>query len=174
MKRILKSTTLLALASFSLLGSICHAQDNTKKNTDNTSENRRFWEANVSGGNYMVALDRISSISMHTYVLGGFLIHEVDIDTNGAALARFYTIDLVGADNKANIAKNLADRAKDIAKRGGNRAGVDPATTTEKTPATTHAKTIEYKLATKSDLDQLYNSLKRALREGRGRKFSIK
>ena len=32
---------------------------------------RRFWQASLPGGHYMVALDRISNISMHEYVLDG-------------------------------------------------------------------------------------------------------
>ncbi len=168
MKSSLKSTTLLAITVIAFLAPVVSAQDTSeKKNTDNTSANRLCWEDDVPGGSYMGTIDRISSVSIHSYILAGFLIHEVDVEISGAALARFYTIDVVGSKSEANIAKNLIDC-------GGNRAEVDPTTTAKKTPQTTHSKTIEYKLSSKQDLDQLYNSLKRAFKEGRGRKFTIK
>ncbi len=171
---------LLVIALTATIGAspMANAQTNNNKNTpsDVTTSNRRFWEASLPGGTYMVALDRISSVSMHSYVVGGsFLVYEVDIETNGSALARFYAMEVVGENNDSNVAKRFIERGKSLIDRGGNRIGVNTNTLVEKQyPTTTHAKTIEYRLATKQSLDQLFNSLKRAWSENRGRKFTIK
>jgi len=123
-----------------------------------------------------VSLARISSVSIHSYVVNQTLIvHEVNIVTLGQGLARFYAFEVPGESGTLNTAKNVVDRGKDLLSRGGGRAGGDPNTTVEKEyPTTTHAGTIEYKLFDKADLDQLYSSAKRALRENRGRKFTIR
>ncbi len=172
MKRII-----IALVALITLAPLVTAQNNNKKNDNTDVQTKlRFWEASLPGGDYLVALNRITSVSMHSYVVNGsFMVYEVVVDTDGTALARFYAIEMIGENTKSNIAKNLLDRGKDIIEQGGSRAGVDTNTLVEKqNPLTTHAKTIEYRLYGKSDLDQLFNSVKKAWRENRGRKFSIK
>ena len=64
------------------------------KNTEDSPQSNRFWQATLPGGHYMVALDRISSVSRHRYVLldGSAIVDEVTIDALGQALARFYYI----------------------------------------------------------------------------------
>lgn len=71
-----------------------------EKDKDNDKETRNgFWEANLAGGNYMVALGRISSVSRHRYVLDGtVIVDEVTIDTEGQALARFYFLSPIKAE----------------------------------------------------------------------------
>ena len=176
----MKKIIIASLIALTTLAPIVNAQNNNNNNnnTENTDVQTRlrFWEASLPGGNYMVALNRISSVSMHSYILGGsFIVHEVVIDTDGNALARFYAIEAVGENTESNIAKNLIERGKGIIEKGGSRAGVDTNTLVEKKiDITTHAKTIEYRLFGKDDLNQLLNSAQKAWRENRGRKFSIR
>lgn len=179
MKTHFKNILLVALTAFTCAGTLATAQDkSTDKNqpTDVSNSVRRFWEATLPGGNYMVALDRLSSISMHSYIIaGGITVFEVNIETNGAALARFYAIEATGERNESNVAKNLINRGRSLVDQAGKRGGVDTNTTVQKEYATTtHAKTIEYRVFQKSDLDRLYASVKRAWKENRGRKFTIK
>jgi len=178
MKLSIKQLLLGSIFSFTLLSQVSNAQDNDEENenSDVTTSARAFWEADLPGGNYMVSLTRISSVSIHSYLVNQtFLVHEVNIVTSGNGLARFYTFEVPGESGGLNTAKNVVDRGKDLLSRGGSRVGVDPNTTVEKEyPTTTHAGTIEYKLVDKTDLDQLYSSLKRSLRERRGRKFTIR
>ena len=182
MKSLLKSL-LGSMLSITLLSQVNYAQNNNNNNNNNGDENsdvstsaRTFWEAELPGGNYMVSLSRISSVSIHSYVVNQTLIvHEVNIVTLGQALARFYTFEVPGESGALSSGKNVLDRGKELLSRGGGRAGADPNTTVEKEyPITTHAGTIEYKLFDKGDLDQLYNSIKKALRENRRRKFTIR
>jgi hypothetical protein len=43
----------------------------------------RFWQATLSGGHYMVALDRISAVSRHKYLLDGAVIVDDPKKENG-------------------------------------------------------------------------------------------
>ncbi len=177
MKPILKSTILPAITGLLILSQSAFAQNrnNNSTNTDVSSSNKRFWEANLPGGNYMVALDRISAINTHSYYIEGLLVHEVNIQINGAGLVRFYAFEVIGENNKSNIATNITKRAKELINQNGKRVGVDTNTSVHKEYAvTTHSLTVEYRLFDKGDIDGLYNSLKRAWRENRGRSFTIK
>lgn len=152
--------------------SIASAQNDKNGNVADGSNNVRFWESKLPGGDYMVALDKISSISMSTYHLKGMIVHEVNVETMGAALARFYTITV---SNQNNTASAILERAKDIVNEGTQKVGTDVHTVvTKEYPITTHQKTIEFRLADKADLEELYKSLSKAWKSGRGRKITIK
>ncbi|MEI7928404.1 MAG: hypothetical protein WCH40_07625 [Verrucomicrobiales bacterium] len=135
---------------------------------------RHFWQASVPGGNYMVAIDRISSISMQTYMLdAAVVVHEVTIDTTGQALARFYYIE--PPVTPSGGANQLIDRGRQVVDQIGKRTGNDSGTmVVKKYPETTHAKTVEYRLLSETELDALYKSLKDTWETGRGRRFTVK
>lgn len=152
------------------------AQNNGEDNTSEANGPRRFWQANLPGGSYMVALDRISSISKHTYVIDGNLrVYEVVIDTNGNSLVRFYYIIPVSEDAESNVAGRITERTKGIIEKVGERTGVDGNTVVAKQyPTTTHAKTVEFRLSDEGDLDQLLNSVRKAWTSGVGKRFTVK
>ena len=152
---------------------------------------RRFWQATLPGGQYMVALDRITSISQQTYLLDGHLVdkegfgirvgfefgavvvHEIDVDTVGQALARFYFLEPVKSPSSA--ANQILERGREIVEKESERSGTDVATmVVKKYPDTTHAKCLEYRLERAEDLDALYKSLREAWESGKGRKFTLK
>jgi len=135
---------------------------------------RRFWQATLPGGHYMVALDRITSISQQTYLLdGAVVVHEIDVDTVGQALARFYFLEPVKSPSSA--ANQIIERGREILEKEGERSGTDVATmVVKKYPETTHAKCLEYRLERAEDLDALYKSLREAWESGKGRKFTLK
>ena len=150
--------------------------DEEKSNTTESDGPRRFWQANVPNGHYMVALDRISTISMHEYLLdGGLVVNEVTIDTAGRALARFYHLEpLTDAAGRDELSR-VVDRGRELLDRAGQKTGTDAHNMAQKSyPATTHAGTIEYRIVDKRDLDALYGSLKKAWETGKGRRFSIR
>lgn len=175
----LKPIILSSLLSITALSQLSYAQDNGSGDDDNsdvTTSARAFWEAEVPGGNYMVALTSISSVSIHSYLVNqSFLVHEVNVVTRGQGLVRFYAYEITGENGASSVAKNIAEKGKDLLSHGSGRAGADANTTVEKEyGVNTHAGTIEYKLMDKDDLDQLHASIKRALRDNRGRKFTIR
>ncbi|MGC4014092.1 MAG: hypothetical protein QM755_06165 [Luteolibacter sp.] len=170
-----------AFALFPLLALLAsaplHAQ-NTDTNTNpvgtETEGPRRFWQATLPGGSYMVALDRITSVSEQTYLVdGGVVVHEVNIDTNGQALARFYYVEPPATGS--NTITSAVDRAKQMIDEVGKRTGNDSQTMVlKKYPETTHAKCIEFRLTSQEELDALIKSVKDAWESNKGRKFSIK
>lgn len=169
MKNILK---LLTIATCLAGTQLTQAQDSPAPTEQNA--NTRFWEAELPGGSYIVALSRISSVSMSSYYVKGAVVHEVDIETNGSALTRIYAIEALGENGEANVAKNLISRGSEIVKEAGKKAGVNTDTSVHKEyPITTHSKTIEFRVADKKDLEQLYKSLSKSWKSNRGRKFTI-
>lgn len=133
----------------------------------------RFWQATLTGGNFMVALDRIASVSRAKYVLdGSLMVDEVTIDTVGQALARFYYITPISESAPGNSLKELNDRGKEMLDKVTEHTGVDVQNMVmKKYPETTHAKSIEYRIMSQADLTSLYDSVHNAWETGRGRKF---
>ena len=173
--------TFYSYAAALILLTTCSPLWAQNKNSDknNTSESvgpSRFWQVSVAGGNYMVALDRISSISKHTYVTdGAFRVTEVVIDTNGNSLVRFYYIIPVSEDSASSLGSGLTTRAKELLDKAGERTGANANTMVAKQyPTTTHAKTVEFRISHEEDLDKLYNNVRKAWIKGKGNKFTIK
>jgi hypothetical protein len=135
---------------------------------------KRFWQATLPGGHYMVSLDRITSISRQTYLLdGAVVVHEVSVDTIGQALARFYFLEPVKTPSTA--ANQIIDRGRELLDQAGERSGTDlQKMVVKKYPETTHAKCLEYRLEDAAELDSLYKSLRDSWESGRGRKFAVK
>lgn len=178
-KKILLTLTAVSLASLAPL----HAQNQRPANEETTSDTvqkNRFWQASVGGGHYMVALDRISAISRHQYVLdGAVIVDEVTVDALGQALVRFYFIspisDAMGGNATGKAAARIADRGRELVERGAQIAGTGVHNmVVKKFPETTHARTVEYRVLSETELSGLYNSVRTAWESGRGRKFAIK
>lgn len=177
-------TSKILLPCFAILlwsESMIHAQNPTQaQNTEDSPRANRFWQATLPGGHYMVALDRISSVSRHRYLLDGALIvDEVTIDSLGQALARFYHIspvtDAVGGSGVAAAASRVTGRGSQLLDKAANTAGTGiHEMVVKKFPETTHAKTIEYRLLSAEELTGLYDSVRTAWETGRGRKFTVK
>lgn len=182
-----QSLIICGLGFIALCGSL-KAQNNIPSNNQQQDDNGvtdqqqrdRFWEANVGGGQFMVALSRITSVSRHRYILdGSLLVDEVVIDTQGQALARFYYITPVTDEMRGSgigaVAGRIADRGKEIVNRGGQVGGTAIHEMVQKKfPQTTHAKQIEYRLMSQQAVSQLYGSARTAWRTGRGRVFTVK
>ena len=164
----MKSLLLATLLSFAVLPAI-HAQTES-------SGNSQFWQANLPGGNYLVSLNKISSVSMHTYIIDSELkVTEVIIDTEGNSLARFYYIIPSGVDAADKAGSRLVSRGEELLEQAGKKAKTDTASTAVKQyPTTTHAKTIEYSISSEANLKALFNSAKNAWMKGSGRVFTIK
>lgn len=134
----------------------------------------RFWQASVNGGNYMVALDRIVSVSRQKYLLdGAVVVDEVSVDTVGQALARFYFLSPISDEAPGASIAGIANRGKELLDKAANRAGTDVQNmVVKKYPETTHAKELEYRVLSVEQLSALYASVTSAWESGRGRKFS--
>lgn len=155
-----------------------YAQDNQKGGTDNEVPTQ-FWTGSFAGGQILIPLDKIASVSKQKYILDGqFLIHEVAIDSVGNALTRIYYIEplAVSVTSNTGVGQNAINRAKDVTSGIQDRTGskdLDPNTVVTKTyPGTTHSHTIEYRVGTVDELDAAYKSISTALTRGRGRTYN--
>ena len=153
--------------------------ENPQGITDTQVKNR-FWQASLGGGSYMVALERISAISRHQYLLDGSVkVDEVTIDALGQSLVRIYFLspvtDEMRGSSAGNAASRIVDRGRDLLDRNAGRTGVDVNTmVVKKYPETTHARTIEFRVQSSQALDALYKSVRTAWENGRGRQFTIR
>jgi len=136
----------------------------------------RFWQSSLSGGHFMVALDRIASVSRHKYVLdGSLIIDEVTVDTVGQALARFYYITPITDAAPGNSVAGIVDRGRELVDKAADRVGTDVQDmVVKKYPLTSHAKSIEYRVLSAATLSALYDSVRSSWETGRGRKFTGK
>lgn len=150
--------------------------DDEENNATESDGPRRFWQASIPGGHYMVALDRISNISTHEYLLDGtMVVTEVTIDTTGRALARFYYIEPLSDAGGRDEISRVVDRGRELLDRAGQKTGTEAHNMAQKSyPTTTHAGTIEFRILDKRDLGSLYGSLRKAWETGKGRKLTIK
>jgi hypothetical protein len=151
--------------------------DPAAKKTNEEQGNRRFWQASLPGGSITIALDRITSISKHEYLLdGAVVVTEVTIDTIGQALVRFYYLQPPGQGGAVSTPARVIERSRELLDAAGQRAGVGQNMSdmvAKKYPETTHAKEIEYRLADMKQLDALYQSAQAAWESGRGRKINV-
>ncbi|WP_265594356.1 hypothetical protein [Haloferula sp. BvORR071] len=155
-------------------------EEEVQKDQDSNAEeaplSKRFWSVVLPGGEYTVGLDRISSVSMHEYVLDSQLVvTEMVIDTNGRALARFYHVRSILESVGSGTAARVADRVKDVVDRAGQRANTDVHNLPLKNyPTTSHAGMIEYRLMNLNDLKAVFNSAQGAWESGQGKKITVK
>lgn len=179
LKKLLPALLIVLVGCLSPLSAQNNEADDSKSGTDVPQKNR-FWQANVSGGEYMVALDRISAISRHQYVLdGAVLVDEVTVDALGQALVRFYFLspitDAMGGNATGRAISRVVDRGREVAEAAAGKAGINIENmVVKKFPETTHAKEIEYRVLSEQELSGLYKSVRTAWETGRGRKFAIK
>ncbi len=179
---MLRKPMMMALAGLLACSLPAHAQTGQKDaetelgKTGESPGPNRFWQASLEGGTFMVALDRIVSVSRHKYLLdGAVIVDEVTVDTVGQALARFYFISPLSDLAPGNSVAGMAQRGQELIDKAAQRVGTDAQNmVVKKYPDTTHAKSIEYRLKTEAQLSALYASASNAWESGRGRKFSAK
>lgn len=150
--------------------------EDEESKAEESDANRRFWQASIPGGHYMVALSSITAISMHQYVLDTqLLVTEMVIDTNGRSLARFYYVTSVAEDSGSASAARVVQKGRELLDRAGQRAGTNALDLAQKNyPTTSHAGMVEYRLLDLRDLNAIYKSVQSAWETGKGRKITVK
>ncbi|MGB2561093.1 MAG: hypothetical protein ACPIG6_10885 [Akkermansiaceae bacterium] len=163
---------LLAILPCTLMAQTSEGTEKGK--SSETTGPKRFWQADLPGGSYIVALDRITSMSKHSYIIDGNIsVTEVVIDTNGISLTRFYYLEPV-LQNTSGVAARLTEGGRDLLDKVNERTGVNTDSAVIKQyPSTTHAKTVEFRISSAANLDELYNSARSAWINSRGKKFTI-
>jgi Ni/Co efflux regulator RcnB len=151
-------------------------EDDEESNAEEGEGSKRFWQATLPSGNYMVSIDRISSISMHEYVLDSqLLVTEMVVDTSGRALARFYHVASVTEAAAGTTTAKAAERGRQLIDQAGERAGTNVHNLAQKNyPTTSHAGMVEYRVLNLNDLKALYKSLQSSWESNRGKTITIR
>jgi hypothetical protein len=128
-----------------------------------------LWKCELPGGTYEVALRAIISVSSHEYIVDGAArVTEVNVDTAGSMAVRFYHMEPMTPTSPIGIGQSAIDKVQQLTKEIASRTGQEEVwqKVVKSYPATTHARTIEYRLETKDQLDKLFASAEKAFRLG--------
>ena len=131
-----------------------------------------FWKCELPGGTFLVALRNIQSVSTHEYVVDGAArVTEVTIATASSVEARFYYLEPMTVRSTSALApaslQTLQQRVTDL---GTQRAPVEPVweKVVKTYPTTTHAHTVEYRITSLANVNQIYASLEQAWTTNKG------
>ena len=156
------------LAALLFAAPLLHAQTPAPAATPGGGVAIPMWRANLPGGSYSVALRSIVSVSTHEYVVDGAArVTEVNIDTTGAALVRFYYLEPNTVSAPAGFGAATVEKAQQLLQEGADRSG-QAADAWKKVlksyPTTTHQRTIEYRLPTTDAVQKIFDSAEAAFR----------
>jgi hypothetical protein len=126
----------------------------------------KLFRAKLPGGTYEVAIGAIIAVTSHEYLVDGVArVTEVNIDTAGSLLARFYYIEGATPNAPSGIGAATIDAAQRMIKEAADKTGQDVWKKVIKNyPTTTHARTVEYRLESRDQLNQIYASAEAAFR----------
>lgn len=180
MKRSLKFfLPLLSMVAISTSVPQVSAQDGDGSESGGTGQAEAgiagYWEIILPGGKFMTPLNMVTSISQHEYVVDGSArVYEVTVDTAGSVVARFYYIEAVAESSMPlGVGQSAVERVREITKGATDRTDTSDLvwrTVVKNYPTTTHAKTTEFRLTTKENLDQIYAHIHKAWAEKETRK----
>ena len=129
----------------------------------------RFWRCELPGGVFLVALGNIQSISSHEYIVDGAArVTEVTVATASSVEGRFYYLEPLAPSAVGASLQQLQQHVQDLAASHLDANDQVWQKVIKNYPTTTHAHTVEYRLSSKENLQQLYSSLEAAWMSGRG------
>ena len=142
----------------------------------NDAENRTgFWDCSVPGGNYTIALGKISSVGIHEYAVPGGRVTELVVDTEGSVCARFYYMEAANVGGNLAVSGIVKERLNDVLEQAADRTGTDKVwrKVQKDYPLATHAHTVDFRLQSLANLQAIHGSVKGAWMSGRGRSIRI-
>jgi len=134
-----------------------------------------MWRCTLPGGSYSVALRAVVSVSTHEYLVDGTVrVTEVNIDTTGSVLARFYYLEPNTPNAPLGIGAGTLEKAQQLLSEAAERSGQEAWKKVIKNyPTTTHAHTVEYRLTDKSQINTIFASAEEAFRLNRNTTLKI-
>jgi len=136
-----------------------------------------LFRAQLPGGIYEVAVRNMVSVSSHEYLVDGVArVVEVNIDTTGSILARFYFIEpnAPTAAGPAGLGAVAVEKAQQLFTQAADKTGQDAWKKVVKNyPATTHARTVEYRFQTREDLNKVFEAAEEAFRLQRPKSVKV-
>ncbi|HEX4083268.1 MAG TPA: hypothetical protein VHY22_00045 [Chthoniobacteraceae bacterium] len=172
----MKTAIASIIAAFLVLPLVACAQGTSP--TPSPSPTRTpMWRCDLPGGSYEVAIHFIISVSTHEYLVDGAArVTELNIETPGSTEVRFYYLEPNTPSSPIGIGQSTLDKAQELAEEAAGR--VSPSErpwekVVKNYPTTTHAHTVEYRLDTKDQVEQLFNSVEQAFRLGQNTQITI-
>jgi hypothetical protein len=134
-----------------------------------------MWRCSLPGGNYSVALRAVVSVSTHEYLVDGVArVTEVNIDTTGSILARFYYIEPATLNAPLGIGTATLEKTQQLLNEATERTGQDAWKKVVKNyPTTTHARTVEYRLTNRDQINTIFSSAEEAFRLNKNTSLKI-
>lgn len=135
----------------------------------------KIFRATLPGGTYEVAVGAIIAVASHEYLVDGVArVTEVNIDTAGSLLARFYYLEPAKPNTPLGIGSATVDAAQRLLQEAADKTGQDAWKKVVKTyPTTTHARTVEYRVASLEQLTKIYEAAEAAFRTQKDTRVSI-
>lgn len=126
-----------------------------------------FWRLSLPAGKLTIDLTKVTTIAQHEYISDElFRVTELNIATTSDLLIRFYYLEkyvpLKGASGQ--VIKGAVQRLQEKAELAADTAGIEPIwrQVHKNYPATTHARTVEYRLHNKEDLTKIRKHIETA------------
>lgn len=134
-----------------------------------------IFRAKLPGGTYEVALRAIIAVASHEYLVDGIArVTEVNIDTAGSLLARFYYLEPVTPNTPLGVGNAAIEQTQRLLKEAADKSGQDVWKKVVKNyPATTHARTVEYRVVSLEQLNKIYEGAESAFRLQKDTRVSI-
>ena len=141
-----------------------------------TNTNRPLFRCTLPGGVYEVAIGAIVAVTSHEYVVDGIArVTEVNIDTAGSLLARFYYIEPNAPAAPGGIGAATIEKAQSLMTEAIDRSGQGDVwkKVVKNYPTTTHSRTVEYRLTSKDQLNKIFSSAEEAFRLGKNTMMKV-
>lgn len=165
----------LLLATAALL-TPAHAQQQQGDPPPRRSKNAiALFSCTTPGGVYKVAVRAITAVSRHEYMVEGTRVTEVNIDSTGQSQVRFYYLEILPTEAPHGVAQGLLNQANEAVKTITNKTNTDDVwkKVVKSYPTSTHAHTIEYRLAEKGDLMRIFDAANDAFTQQREVEVSV-
>lgn len=131
-----------------------------------TASAQPLFRCTLPGGTYAVAVSAIVAVASHEYLVDGLArVTEVNIDTTGALVVRFYYLEPNTPNTPGGLGAATVEKAQQLFKEAADRTGQDVWKKVVKNyPTTTHARTIEYRVTEREHLTKIYSAAEEAFR----------
>jgi len=107
---------------------------------------------------------------MHEYVVDGAArVTEMNVDTTGNALARFYYLEPITPQTPLGIGQSTINKLQELATEASTRTGQEEVwkKVSKTYPGSTHAHTVEFRVESKDELIKIFKSADAAFRQMR-------
>jgi hypothetical protein len=135
-----------------------------------------LWTCKMPGGTYEVALRAVISVSSHEYTVDNAArVTEVNVDTTGNLLVRFYYLEPQIPQSPMGLGQSTMNKLDEMVTEAAARTGQEEIwkKVVKSYPATTHSRTVEYRVSSKEELNKIYESAATAFRTGKTATVSI-